>query len=242
MTFVVKQSEIEAAIATAPAAYHANLLRRFSESVKQHALDLEAHGTHMDNVARDAKVATAEKRAPKFQAYPPPDPPTLIDQAVSRVQENGKTVFVPDFKVINDLPSPEQVKAAALRSAKDALLGAVTQEETRVANTVLPFGKRRAGDIRRVDVQIADQARAATLRAAFNDLAPSDPVRIAKEAGLVDAVKAGRPKADADFVTAHEAAVATLDKIYRHAAALQSEIEDLTADTIASWKPEQFPT
>lgn len=242
MTFVVKQSEIEAAIATAPAAFHANLLRRFPESVKQHALDLAAHADHMGNVDRDAKAAAAEKRPTTYQAYPAPDPPALIDQAVARVQEKGKTVFVPDFKVINDLPSPEQVKAKALRAAKDQLIGAVSEAESAAANAVLPFGKRRANDMRRIDIHAADQARRAELAAQLDGLAPSDPTRHAKVAALADAVKAGRPKADADFVAAHEARVAKLDKIFRHAAALQSEIEDLTADNVADWKPRPFPT
>jgi hypothetical protein len=218
MTFKVKRSEINTAIAEAPNVFAANALRNFDQSVHQHCADVAAHSAHMAK-AKDGKA----------DPYPPPEPHRLIARAVA-ISPSG--VCTPDYEIDEDMPSKEAIGAAELANKKTILLNQVSQEEGRLVSAIIPSGKHRAHHFRREDINAADAKRQNEIAAKKKKLDPDE---------LTRAVIAGRPAEDAAFLADHDAKMDSIRAISRHGALLHSEIEDLTADTIDKWTPKSFP-
>lgn len=208
MTVTIKKSEIQAAIANAPANYHVRLLQSFPESVAAHVAELDYHAAHMELVAKG-----------KADAYPPPDPPVLINQAVSRIERGGKIVHVADFVVVDDLPTEQQIRDKRLADKKSELISAVSSEESHLSNKAFPIGKRRAAEFARLDILRADDAR---------------------QRDIGDIVK-HRPPSDTALLNDYNKRSASIESLARHAAMLHSQIEGLTLDTVDTWRPEPFP-
>jgi hypothetical protein len=212
MTFIVKQSEIdEHARAASP--WLRDLLNNFSLSVQQHALDLATHYTHMEEVVKQAVLPDGYE-GKTHQAYPTPHTSPLIDQAVRR-DTNGK--FIPDFQIINDRASTEQLAVRRLRKKKDALTTLVTEEETRCLETIIPARKRRFLQIQYADVMV---------KRTFGD------------GGILQDYRSSEELA---FCKDYENRASQFQVVIRHAAQLHSDIEDLTLQNVDSWTMTPFP-
>lgn len=186
----------------------------FQKGVEEYVKELNSHVGHMKMVDEG-----------KAQAYPPPQAPAEIVAAISLDEKNG--LYFSDFEIVEDGPTPEQ----QLRSAKDELLARVTQMEVLASNYIAPPGKRRKIHIRHGD---------AVVRVARESLEDGTLRKIGNKIGLTSGREFTRDEQAA--VSEAEALVKGLDAVSRHAAELHSQIEDLTQETIAGWKPSPFPT
>ena len=221
MTFIIKQTEIDMAASSAPP-WIRDMLQNFSVSVAQHAKDLSDHYAHMQHVERQKNLPIEQKT---HQVYPPPSAPTLIDQAVLG---DGNGGFIPDYKLINDRPSTEQLVARRLREKKEQLSGSVLEQEVALIHVISGGGKSRAYQLRYMDIAAKDAAIGVGLS-------------LTGISETKEAVEVRRSPEDTKFKQEHEARSAKIETIVRHGAELHAQIEDLTPQNIDSWTMAPFP-
>jgi hypothetical protein len=152
----------------------------------------------------------------------------------SAVDENGK----PNFQVIDDDPTPDQILAAK----KAALITQVRVAESVAKQRIAPEGKVRAFGARHNAVVAADTERAATLLEA-------QPVGALSAIGIgakkdrgkarTDA-EAARPPDDAKFMADQAERQARIAAVEALAIQMESDIEDLTAANIDQWQLTPF--
>lgn len=161
-----------------------------------------------------------------------------------------------------DDPAAFKARVAAFRQAKldhHATIGEPAPREHELVEAAVrrvPRGLSGAADDYAIDYEIVDDRP--SLRARKDALIHE--VTVQEHALLVismppgkrrlDGLKAGdllrkpaaeRSDAEGQFLVDRDARHAREDAIQRHAAQLMSDIEDLTEDTIAAWKPTPFP-
>lgn len=107
----------------------ADVLPNFKKAVEIHARDLKAWHEQMANVKKDPK---------NFQPYDPPWAPEEVDRAVRRPD------FVPDYEIVDDGPSPEEV----LQQKKKDLTNQVSLAHHEAVGRVLPHGKHLLAQLR----------------------------------------------------------------------------------------------
>jgi hypothetical protein len=102
---------------------------------------------------KDNSAWKAERLA-HHDPYPKPIAHADIVASVSTtVAKDGTTTFAPDFEIVNDDPTPEDI----LATKKSSLLLQVTQaQDAAQAAALLPVGKRRAADLRENDIRAND--------------------------------------------------------------------------------------
>ena len=202
----------------------------FATDVATYAQELAAWKNHMARVDADKKAGVPREKA--FAPYPSP----IADPAVVAViGPDGK----PNFQIVDDGPTPDQV----LASKKEALITAVRISEKEAILRIVPPGKRRALDYRQNDVSADDKARSAVLLAA-------QPVGVLSKLGIgaqkdpakadIDAIAQRRPD-DAKFMADQADRRARITAIEHAAAQMESDVEDLTAANIDGWTMPAFP-
>lgn len=107
---------------------------------------------------KDFAAWQAEKLA-RYEPYPEPIAhPDIVAAVATTTGADGSITCMPDFEIVNDDPTPEQILAAK----KAFLLQAVQQAEQDALKAVqLPLGKQRAADIRETDIRAKDNQAAA---------------------------------------------------------------------------------
>lgn len=156
----------------------------------------------------------------KAQAYPPPVAHHFISSAVCR---NADGSFAIDYVITDDGPTAEQI----LRQKKNELLAAIGRLEQETIALVIPVGKRMLRQINYNDAMNAAQNRSQDAIAALTE----------------DERAEYNPKPIEDFLTEAERKIVddyrSVDKvvsgIQRASAFLQSEVEDLTVETIDNY-------
>ncbi|MCP3444591.1 hypothetical protein [Bradyrhizobium sp. CCGUVB14] len=137
-----------------------------------------------------------------------------------------------DFEVVNDDPTAEQV----LRGKKNELLGQIHRAELEAIDRALPpLGKRRHANLHESDIHAADNA----VRQALADEAVAKKSEL-DASDVEKAVLARRPKHHTQHLADQESRRAKVDAIVRAAAQVMSDVEDLTADNIGSFKIPAF--
>ena len=200
----------------------------YQADVATYAAELAEWKAHMAKVAADKAAGVPKEKA--NAPYPEPTAPPLVAGAVD---ETGK----PNFKIVDDGPSPDQV----LATKKQALITRVRLAESDAVRRLVPEGKVRAYGARHNGVMAADADREAAALAA-------QPVSTLAKVGEVigidpkkDRVKAhadaiaGRPPADAKFIQDEEARVARMAAIQSAAIQMESDIEDLTSANVDAY-------
>ncbi len=204
----------------------------FELAVANYAQAMREWRAHMKRVEADAKngVEGIEKHEP----YARPYAPELIDAAVD---EEGN----PDYEIVDDGPTPEQILVAK----KSVLFQAVLQAEAAAGEKIVPTGKRRLFNLQESSIYESDAKLAADLR-------KKKKGRIAKvwDAALgkdVDAVaveeadiRAARPKKDTDHLDAQAGRREKLNALAMKSAQALADIQDLTADNVDAWKMPDF--
>jgi hypothetical protein len=115
------------------------------------------YAKHKENQAalylKDNSAWKAERLA-HHDPYPKPVAHAdIVASVATTVAKDGTTNFAPDFEIVNDDPTPEDI----LATKKSSLLLQVTQaQDAAQAAALLPVGKRRAADIRENDIRAND--------------------------------------------------------------------------------------
>lgn len=204
----------------------------FELAVADFAQAMRDWRAHMKRVEADKKngVEGIEKHEP----YARPYAPELIDAAVD---EEGN----PDYEIVDDGPTPEQI----LIAKKSALFSEVLQAEAAAAEKIVPSAKRRLFNLQESSIYEADTKLAA-------DLKKKKKGRIAKvwDAALgkdVDAVvieekeiRAQRPAKDTAHLDAQAERREKLNALALKSAQAIADIQDLTADNVDDWKMPDF--
>jgi hypothetical protein len=226
------------------------------------------YAKHKENQAalylKDNSAWKAERLA-HHDPYPKPVAHAdIVASVATTVAKDGTTTFAPDFEIVNDDPTPEDI----LATKKSSLLLQVTQaQDAAQTAALLPVGKRRAADIRESDIRANDakvttdllkksesdrSASFAAYRTAYAEWTaacaaqPAEAELPAKPAppsaatstmeDITAQVAASRSPADAQLLQDQESRRAKIDGIARAAAQAMSDIEDLTVDNVDSYQ------
>jgi hypothetical protein len=121
-------------------------------------------GHHVDPATEYSK-AVAEWEKAKLARHAPIQRPMPHPDIEASVRRDGDK-FVPDFEIVNDDPTPEQI----LQAKKSALIRAVSvMEEAEIAKIAPPPGKRRHFNFRLNDIASEDQKRLQALSRQIDD-------------------------------------------------------------------------
>jgi hypothetical protein len=175
MTFKILKSKV---------AQHPN----FADHVAQHATELNLWADREKIVAEESKTplparpawgdfghrvdpateyskTVAEWEKAKLTRHAPIKRPMPHPDIEASVRLDGDK-FVPDFEIVNDDPTPEQI----LQAKKSALIRAVSvMEEAEIAKIAPPPGKRRHFNFRLNDIASEDQKRLQALSRQIDD-------------------------------------------------------------------------
>lgn len=205
----------------------------------------------------DAKVAEfiAAKKAHALTVgeAAPSAPHHWIEQAVRRVSVDGAADdFVADYELIDDTPPPP-----TLEQKKHQLVISVAQASAEAVNALIPRLKGRLWSMEHHRISVLINAAAVPL-----PLPVEKPGIVAMAASAVGLTKKAAPKletgeeararaietvrasspSDIEFFLAHGKRLEKVAAIHLHAATLESEIHDLTDETVDTWRPAPFPT
>lgn len=193
----------------------------FAQLVEQRIATLREYDAHEAIVRQHAAIEDMPAEERYVHLAVPEAPFAEVDAAIRRVgNPDGTSQFSADYEIVG--PSFDVKKAR--------LAEQVAHAEAEALAAVLPPGKVRAFQFREADIRKADQARYAA-ELAKQPLMPIDFARF---------VDQNRPDEDARFLDEQAAREDRRNEIARHAAQLQSDIEDLTAETIDAWVMKPF--
>lgn len=193
----------------------------FAEQVDARIATLREYDDHEATVRRHAADETM-KPEQRWTTLAVPQAPAEIDSAI-RTTENpdGTHTFAADYEIV----------APALDKRKAALTEQVNEAERNAIHAVLPQRKVRAHQLRVEDIRQVDRDRTtAEFEKRKLEKREQEPI------DWDQFHRSNRPPADTEFLDAHAAREATLQRIYRWAANLHSEIEDLTEETIDAFE------
>lgn len=206
----------------------------YQVDVSTYAAELAEWKAHMAKVAADKAAGVPKEKA--NAPYPQPSAPPLVAGAVD---ETGK----PNFQIVDDSPSPDDV----LSAKKTALITAVRIAENAAIRRLIPEGKVRTYGARQNSIIAADADREAAALAA-------QPVSTLAKMGEVvgiDAKKdharahadamAARPAPDVKFMQDQESRSTKMKAIEAAVIQMESDIEDLTAANVDKWKMTLLP-
>jgi len=148
----------------------------------------------------------------------------------------------PDFVVVDDGPTD----ADKLMERKNILFKELRESEESLRNSVIPPAKMRLYGLKYNAITTADQNRFNEWLARANEKFAID-VAAAKESGEDEpkfpptpAPEQLRPEIDQKFMEEQSARQARIDAIVLWAAQAESDIDDLTLETIDSWTLQPF--
>jgi hypothetical protein len=216
----------------------------FEAAAATHAVEMKSWRAHMRKVKEDEDNPPDDPMQ-KHWKYEKPHAHPVVERAVD---ENDEA----NFQIVEDGPTEEQ----KLRYAKDVLLHRLENAEAVALARIVPIGKRRKFNILEQDILMADHERRQAAIAKISDAnqkwsaemgkrsfvdkiaekigaksLPSPPDYVDVEAKVVE----GRPKDHATHLDAQAQRRADTEAIQRKVADLAEQIEDLTADTIATF-------
>ena len=159
----------------------------------------------------------------RHEPYPPPTAhPDVMASVSSYVDAAGNITFIPDFVIVNDDPSPDEI----MELKKRALIESIIQAEMVArAKIELPIGKQRAASIREIDLRNSDVDLQKKIVIGKN---ADDIQKIDMELEL----RKLRNPVDQKFLDDQQDRSSKIDVITRTAAAAMSEVEDLTLENI----------
>jgi hypothetical protein len=192
-----------------------------------------------DEAYTAAYVEHGELMTFRRQKYPPPSAHPEIDAAVARSEQDGRRLFTPDYTIVDDLKPEDlpQDKVPELLRLKEVYLSRVIHAEQEAMKTILPHGKVRAYQLREAGIRQADAARDAPVQKEISGLEESNPKRKSLQVQLADPSRHDkvRPKEDTQFLVSCQTIREAQLEVSRKAAAMMSDIEDLTEDNVRSW-------
>jgi hypothetical protein len=179
-----------------------------------HEAVVRQHAADPDMKPEDRWVSLAVPQAPH----------DILDPAIRCTEQaDGTHTFEPDYEIVPPAPP-------SLESRKAKLLDLVSNAEHAALIAVLPQGKVRAFHFRDEDIRKADQVR----------YKAQEAVPVSNPMPFDIFSRVNRPADDTRFLEEQAAREAKRQAIYRWAANLQSDIEDLTEATIDGWEMKPF--
>lgn len=204
----------------------------FDVQVAEYAEQLRQWRAHMKRVEEDRAKGDAVRPIDRHHPFDRPRAAALIEAAVD---EDGNVSY-----------ELEDDSAAILRQQKNALIGRVAELEASAIEGFLPPGRRRMFALRESQIAQADNERASMLLERrskpgflkkFTEALGGEP---APQFDLAAAVAEQRPAEDTQHLADQEGRRRRLREIEQIAAQAMHDIEDLTAETIGSWKAPDF--
>lgn len=198
----------------------------FAKLVEARIETLREYDAHEITVRAHAADETM-KPEDRWVTLAVPQAPAEVNAAISRHKlligrQDVPATFTADYVI----------DPVFIDKRKAALTEQVNEAECNAIHAVLPQRKVRAHQLREFDIRKADAARAnAEMEKQPHPRPPFDVEKFNR---------INRPAADTEFLDAHAAREATLQKIYRWAANLHSEIEDLTEETVDAFEVNPF--
>lgn len=194
----------------------------FAELVAARIETLREYDAHEATVRAHA-ANDGMKSEDRWVTLAVPPAPAAVGFAIRATNHpDGSHTYVPNYII----------DAEPLDKRKAALTEQVNEAERNAIHAVLPQRKARAHQLREFDIRKEDAARAnAEIEKQPHPRPPFDVEKFNR---------INRPAADTEFLDAHAAREATLQKIYRWAANLHSEIEDLTEETVDAFEVNPF--
>jgi hypothetical protein len=202
-------------------------INNFYVAAAAHAAELKAWRAHMERVSDDQKNDVPIER--RHVAYPRPRSHPLVESAVDEHDDVN-------FEIVDDGPTAEEELAAH----KAELASAVSIAENKAIDAVVPPGKRRLFNLRESAILAADQIMAATLAASSSGILKKITGGAMKPDQIAARIEADRPADDTAHLKAQQERNARIEAIQLAAAQAHHDIEDLTAETIGSWKLPTF--
>ena len=202
----------------------------FVADVSSYVADLADWKTHMAKVEADKAAGV-----PKERAHAPFPAPLASPAVAAAIDENGH----PNYQIIDDDPTPEQV----LSEKKKNLFYAVRRAEEEAKSRVIPPGKIRILGMHQNAIMESDQKRAAVLLSA-QPVGMLSGIGIGAKKDIAKAqadARSSRSPEDAQFMQEQAARQAKIESIESVAIQMESDIEDLTTGNIDSWKMTPFP-
>ena len=200
----------------------------FATDVARYASELSDWKAHMAKVEADKAAGVPKEKA--NAPFPPPDASPSVKAALD---ENGK----PNFQIVDDGPSRDQV----LAEKKKELITSVMIAADQASNRVWPAGKRKLASMKHMSIIKADGDRTNAILAKSNGIF-SAFIGTKKTLDQATAeAQAQRTPEDAKFAADIEARRAKIEEIEKASAQMQSDIEDLTIDNVDQWKMTQLP-
>jgi hypothetical protein len=202
-------------------------IKGFSVVAAAHASEMKSWRAHTARVAEDKKNDVPIER--RHVAYPRPRAHPLVESAVD---ENDEV----NFEIIDDGPTAEEKLAAR----KAELLHAVSIAENKAIDAVVPLGKRRLFNLREAAILEADRARSVSLLESNSGLLKKITGAAMSADQIAARVEAERPAGDTTFLLEQKQRSDRLAAIQLGAAQAHHDIEELTAETVGSWKLPTF--
>lgn len=179
-----------------------------------------------------ALAAWDKSRLERFEPYPPPQAVADVVASVgTTITDDGDIVYVADFHVENDDPTPKQI----LDMKKSYLMKLVSDAEAEaISRHLLPEGKRRLAVLRESKIVSDENNLLGTIVAREQMAAMADPNYVAKVAPAEVAQQ--RTPEDDEFMKSQQAIRDAISAINQRAAETLSDIEDLTTDNIETFR------
>lgn len=189
----------------------------FAKLIEQHIATLKEYDEH-EAVVREHAADLDKPEGERWQSLAVPAAPIEIDGSIKRtLRPDGTTEFTPDY----------EIAGPSFVVRKSRLLDAVSAAERDAIAAVAPAGKLRAFQFREQDIRAADHAR-------WADVDHEKYPNFEQHSYLA------RPPEDTKFMDEQASREAMRQTIYRWAAGLHSDIEDLTPEAIDTFVVTSF--
>ena len=202
-------------------------ITNFAATAASHAFEMKGWRAHMARVKEDEKNDVPIERC--HVAYPRPRGHPLVERAVD---ENDEV----NYEVVDDGPTAAELLAAR----KAELLNEVSAAEGQAIDAIVPVGKRRLFNMRESTIRESDQVMASALYAKNSGFIKKLVGVVLDDKQIAAKIDAERPIEDTKHLQAQEERRARMAAIQLAAAKAHHDIEDLTVETISSWKLPTF--
>jgi len=196
----------------------------FPAAAAAHAVEMKNWRAHQKRVEDDK-----QNGVPQEDAHWPQKPPRAHPLVERAVDENDEA----NFEIVNDLPDPLAIKKAQL-------LDDVGRAEEAAIAAVVPAGKRRLFAMREQDIRERDNQLRTELHAGNGGLIRKVTGQQMSVEEIERAIIDARGPEDMKHLADQAARRQRIAEIERKAARAHHDIEDLTAETIGSWKMPTF--